>query len=329
MTRQSMVWGMIEMVSLLVCGCISQPGSTIYDSPTRLFTLTPALVRISPTNIAVPSQVLDTPPRLPTSTTVKTSPTFIAEQSPVLSSTEEKQMTKFTVVYDNNEYDPALLTNWGFSCWVDSGETTILFDTGGDRATLIGNMAKLNLDPKAIDAVVLSHFHGDHTGGLSGLLDTGAKPTVYVPVAFSASFKAEVRERTDLVEVKEPIRIASNVYTTGQVGSGIVEQALVVETVEGLVIVTGCAHPGIVNMVRRAKEVTAGKVVLVLGGFHLGGASQDQVKGIITEFRRLGVQRVAPCHCTGDRARGMFADAYGVDCILTGVGSVISVGSSE
>lgn len=238
-------------------------------------------------------------------------------------------MTKFTVVYDNNAYDPALSTAWGFSCWVETGETTVLFDTGGDWATLSGNMAKLNLDPQVIDAIVLSHIHGDHTGGLLSLLDTGVKPTVYVPAAFPASFKAEVRARTNLVEVRESIRIAPNLYTTGQVSSSIVEQALVVETVEGLVIVTGCAHPGIVNMVRRAKAVTAGKVVLVLGGFHLGGASQGQVKGIITEFHRLGVQRVAPCHCTGDRARQMFTDAYGIECTLAGVGSVISVGFSE
>ena len=191
-------------------------------------------------------------------------------------------MTRFTVVYDNNEYDPALRTAWGFSCWVESGETTVLFDTGGDGATLFGNMANLHLDPQAINAVVLSHIHGDHTGGLLSLLDTGVKPTVYVPTAFPAAFKADVRARTDLVEVREPLRIAPNIYTTGQVSNGIVEQALVVKTDVGLVVITGCAHPGIVTMVRRAKEVTPGKVLLVLGGFHLGGANHDQVKNIIT-----------------------------------------------
>jgi 7,8-dihydropterin-6-yl-methyl-4-(beta-D-ribofuranosyl)aminobenzene 5'-phosphate synthase len=268
-------------------------------------------------------------PALPTATTVRVSPIFTAEPSPVLSSTEEKQITTFTVVYDNNAYDPALRTAWGFSCWVESGEVTVLFDTGGDGATLTSNMANLNLDPQAVDAIVLSHIHGDHTGGLTNLLDTGVRPTVYVPTAFPSSFKANVRARTDLVEVREPVEIAPNIYTTGQVGSGIVEQALVVKTVEGLVIVTGCAHPGIVNMVRRAQEVTAGKVALVLGGFHLGGASQGQIKSIIADFRRLGVQQVAPCHCTGDRARQIFADAYGVNYILVGAGSVISVGSSE
>ena len=237
-------------------------------------------------------------------------------------------MAKFTVVYDNNKYDTTLRTGWGFSCWVESGETTVLFDTGGDGATLLGNIAKLNLDPQAIDAVMLSHVHGDHTGGLASLLNKAAGPTVYVPTAFPASFKRDVQVRVDLVEVREPLEIAPKLYTTGQVGSSIVEQALVVETDAGSVVVTGCAHPGIVAMVRHAKEAVAGEIALVLGGFHLGSASRRKIKNIITEFRRLDVQGVAPSHCTGDRARRIFANAYDDGCVLPGVGWAINVGSS-
>ena len=315
--KHAIVWMMIGTVSLLVAGCKSQPVMTAFDTPVSPSVTAPVMTAV---NIPVPSL---------TSTAVTASPTPTPEPSPTISPTPEKQMTRFTVVYDNNKHNPALNTAWGFSCWVETGETTVLFDTGGDWATLSSNMAKLHLDPQLIDAIVLSHIHGDHTGGLLGLLDTGVKPTVYVPAAFPASFKAEVRARTNLVEVIESIRIAPNLYTTGQVGTSIVEQALDVKTNEGLVIVTGCAHPGIVTMVRRAKEVTPGKVLLVLGGFHLGGANQDQVKNIITEFRGLSVQQVAPCHCTGDPARRLFANAYGVDCTLAGVGSVITLGSNE
>jgi 7,8-dihydropterin-6-yl-methyl-4-(beta-D-ribofuranosyl)aminobenzene 5'-phosphate synthase len=153
-------------------------------------------------------------------------------------------------------------------------------------------------------------------------LDTGVSPTVYVPAAFPASFKADVRARADLVEVTDPIEILPGIYTTGEVGSGIVEQALVVETGEGLVVVTGCAHPGVVQMVRRAKETVEGEVILVTGGFHLRAASSSRVEEIIADLRDLGVQRVAPCHCTGELARGMFADAFGVECTLAGVGQV-------
>jgi 7,8-dihydropterin-6-yl-methyl-4-(beta-D-ribofuranosyl)aminobenzene 5'-phosphate synthase len=235
----------------------------------------------------------------------------------------------FTIVYDNNVYDSALQTPWGFACLVQTEESTVLFDTGGDSSTLLSNMASLGLDAQAIDVVVLSHIHGDHTDGLEGLLDTGARPTVYVPGAFPDSFKDAVRTRTDLVEVTNPMEILPGVYTTGEVGSRIVEQALAVETGQGLVVVTGCAHPGIVEMVRRAQETTGGEVALVMGGFHLGEASRGRIERIIADFHRLGVQTVAPCHCTGDQAREMFTEAFGEDCALAGVGWAITVGAGE
>ena len=231
---------------------------------------------------------------------------------------------EFTIVYDNNVYDAALRTAWGFACWVETPEGTVLFDTGGDGPTLLGNLAQLGLDPQVIDAVVLSHAHGDHTGGLAGLLDTGVRPMVYVPAAFPASFKENVGARADLVEVTGPVEILPGVYTSGQVGSGIVEQALVVETGEGLVVVTGCAHPGVVEMVRRAREVAAGEIALVMGGFHLKDTGQAQIEAIIADLRALGVQRVAPCHCTGDPARRAFAEAFGTECFLAGAGWTIT-----
>ena len=97
------------------------------------------------------------------------------------------------------------------------------------------------------------------------------------------------------------------------------------KTGAGLVIVTGCAHPGIVEMVRRAKEVTAGEVALVMGGFHLGRASRGQIEDIIAEFRRLGVRQVAPCHCTGEKARAILEKHFGSNYLRIGAGAVISV----
>ena len=227
------------------------------------------------------------------------------------------------ITYDNRTLDPNLTSGWGFSCLVDGD---LLFDTGGDGRTLLSNMTKMGIDPAGIRTVVLSHAHGDHTGGLGALLGTGVRPTVYVPRSFPARFKADVRSLTTLVEVHGPVEIRPSIHTTGEVGRGLVEQALAVETGDGLVVVTGCAHPGVVKMVRRAKESAGGEVYLVMGGFHLGGTSQRQVKAVIADFRQLGVQRVAPCHCTGDRAIRAFAEEYGDDFIETGVGMVLDIG---
>ncbi len=263
-----------------------------------------------------------TPSPAPTATRTAT-PAPTATPEPTLTPTEEVQVATWTILYDNNAYDPALQTGWGFACLVETEAGTVLFDTGADAPTLLGNMAQLGIDPQAIDVIVLSHVHGDHTGGLAGLLDTGIRPTVYAPEAFPASFKESIRARTELVDVTGPQEIIPGLFTTGEMGTGIVEEALVVETGEGLVVVTGCAHPGVVNLVRRAKESVGGQVALVMGGFHLGSASRAQIESIIADFEQLGVRQVAPCHCTGDLARQMFAEAFGADFVPAGVGRVI------
>ncbi len=289
------------IIGFLAAGCMAQPTQPTQPTPTMI--------------------------ERPVTPTQATMPPFTPNSEPVPTplSTMEDHVIEFTIVYDNNVHDPALRTDWGFSCWIESGETTVLFDTGGDGATLLGNLTGLGLDPQTIDLVVLSHAHGDHTGGLAGLLETGIKPTVYVPAAFSDPFKADMRARTGLVEITDPTEIAPGVYTTGQMGDGIVEQALIVRASAGWVVVTGCAHPGIAAMVRRAKEVTGGEISLVMGGFHLGSASRLQINDLVAEFRQMGVQQVAPCHCTGDQARQMFAQAYGAECILPGAGLLIRV----
>jgi 7,8-dihydropterin-6-yl-methyl-4-(beta-D-ribofuranosyl)aminobenzene 5'-phosphate synthase len=233
-----------------------------------------------------------------------------------------KPMT-ITIVYDNNAYDPRLQTAWGFACLVERGDTKILFDTGGDGGVLLSNMDSLGFDPGDLDVVLISHIHGDHTGGLGSLLATRNRPWVYLPSSFPADYKAQIRAQTDLVEVDQAVEIIDGVYTTGQMGSGIIEQALVLKTTEGLVVVTGCAHPGIVEMVQRAKEVGGDELYLVLGGFHLGSVSKAQVEEIIADFQRLDVQTVAPCHCTGDQAIGLFRQAYGEDFIQTGAGKIL------
>ncbi|MDY6876754.1 MAG: MBL fold metallo-hydrolase [Chloroflexota bacterium] len=238
---------------------------------------------------------------------------------------------RFATVYDNRSLYPHLISKWGFACLVGDD---LLFDTGGDGRTLLSNMAQMGIDQAGIGTVVLSHAHGDHTGGLAGLLAAGVRPTVYVPRSFPARFKVRVRSLTTLVEVHGPVEIRPGIHTTGEVGRRIVEQALVVETEEGLVVVTGCAHPGGVEMVRCAQDVGArlprpARPYLVLGGFHLGGTSRRQVERFIADFHQLGVQKVAPCHCTGDRAMRIFAEKYGEDFIRAGVGCVITIGSRE
>jgi len=230
---------------------------------------------------------------------------------------------KTAVVYDNKSLYRELSSAWGFSCLVDDD---LLFDTGGDGPRLLSNMERMGLDVGGIRSVVLSHAHGDHTGGLGSILAVNKEITVYLPRSFSTRFKNQVRAHAQVVEVREPMEITEGIYTTGEMGKGLVEQSLALVTGQGLVVITGCAHPGIVSIVKRAKEIVDGKVYLVMGGFHLGGAGRRGIKSIIAEFRRLGVRKVAPCHCTGGRAMEMFVAGYGDDFIKAGVGMVLDIG---
>jgi 7,8-dihydropterin-6-yl-methyl-4-(beta-D-ribofuranosyl)aminobenzene 5'-phosphate synthase len=230
------------------------------------------------------------------------------------------------ITYDNNPYDDKLKTAWGFSCLLRLPEKTILFDTGGDSSILLHNMEQLQIDPKEIDMVVLSHIHSDHVGGLGAILNQNSNVTVYLPASFPQSLKEDVKLYGARVEeVHEPRELFDGVYTTGELNGGIREQSLIVKTDGGLVIITGCAHPGVVNVVQKAREIAGDKVYLLLGGFHLGGASVSEIAAIIDSFERLGVERVAPCHCSGDNARRLLRDHYGEGYIECGAGRRVTL----
>jgi 7,8-dihydropterin-6-yl-methyl-4-(beta-D-ribofuranosyl)aminobenzene 5'-phosphate synthase len=231
---------------------------------------------------------------------------------------------KLTILFDNTAVDPRLKSDWGFAALVEYGGHTLLFDTGADGSMLLDNMRQLDVDPQSIEAVIFSHEHGDHTEGLQALLDTGVRPTVYAPAAFSSAFKEQVRARTELVEVTDPLEILPGMHLTRPTGS-IIEQALAVETRDGTAIITGCAHPGVANMVRQAQEVVPGKISLLAGGFHLLEiADKDKLQSVIAELRQLGVERILPTHCTGDGAIDLFRTEFAENYLDGGVGRTVA-----
>jgi len=229
-----------------------------------------------------------------------------------------------TIVYDSNPFRKELTTDWGFACVIQGLAKTILFDTGTDGRILLANMKKLDIDPETIDIVVLSHVHADHTGGLAAFLAARRGIPVWMPSGFGSAFKERVRSLgAEAREAPGSQIICEGARTTGTLGRGAIEeQGLCVETAGGWVVVTGCAHPGIANMAERAKEATGGPVYMVLGGFHMGGQPERKITAVIDRIEALGASCVAPCHCTGDAARGLFKERYGEHCTLAGVGSV-------
>lgn len=228
-------------------------------------------------------------------------------------------------MYDNVARESALQTDWGFAALVAQQDHLLLFDTGGDGQILLENLASLKIDPHRIERVVLSHAHSDHTGGLNALLATDTQPTVSLLPSFPDSVKQSLRRTTQVVEVSRGQILGEGIFTTGEVKGTISEQALVIKAAPGLVILTGCAHPGVTTMVAAAQAVHDAPIHLLVGGFHLGAHSEVEIATVLAELRRLGVQQVAPCHCTGERATAAFAEEYGSNFISLGVGRLITV----
>jgi 7,8-dihydropterin-6-yl-methyl-4-(beta-D-ribofuranosyl)aminobenzene 5'-phosphate synthase len=238
---------------------------------------------------------------------------------------EDEQELTITILYDNNPYNLDLQTSWGFSALVEYRDHTVLFDTGGDGDILLSNMAEMDVDIEAIEAIVLSHQHGDHVGGLAALLEQDIQPPVYVLESFPSSIKRAIDDYTDVIESEPGQEITSGIYTTGMIDGSSDEQALVIESPRGLVVITGCAHPGIAQMVADVQALFDGPVYLVLGGFHLGSRSEAQITAILGQFRELEVANVAPSHCTGAQAIAMFEDEYEDNFMRVGAGKVITI----
>lgn len=229
-----------------------------------------------------------------------------------------------TIIYDNNPHDARLRTAWGFSCLVKYNQKNILFDTGGKGSILLHNMENLQIDPKEVDIVVLSHLHSDHTGGIVNFLKENSSVIVYLPKSFPQKFKDIVeRYGAKIEEVHSPREIIPGIYTTGELGEGIKEQSLLLKTSQGFVVITGCAHPGITRIIKTSKEIVSDKLYLVLGGFHLGEKSPSVIKALIQTFKTLEVEKVAPCHCTGVEAKDLLHKSFGRNYIDVGVGKKI------
>jgi 7,8-dihydropterin-6-yl-methyl-4-(beta-D-ribofuranosyl)aminobenzene 5'-phosphate synthase len=247
---------------------------------------------------------------------------------------------RITIVYDNTVFGGKVEPDWGFAAVVQTPETTILFDTGTKGTLLMDNLRALGFDPLSIDSVVLSHYHNDHTGGLQSILDVGGRPRVFMPSSFPGRLKTAAADKSDLVPVEKTLEVAPGIFSvifsrpSGLFRRRMDEQALVATTPEGPVLITGCAHPGIISMVESvstapqyhadSEDPDSGRsIALVIGGFHLFKLSRRRVDQIIAEFQSMGVRQVMPAHCTGAGPISWFAEVYGENFISGGVGQTV------
>ncbi|MGC9148167.1 MAG: MBL fold metallo-hydrolase [Sulfolobales archaeon] len=209
---------------------------------------------------------------------------------------------KLIVVVDNSRYIHDLREAWGLSIYVEAYGKRILFDTGPDPSVLQENSEKLNIDLGSIDAVVISHEHRDHSGGLSYVASLKKGIKVYIPK--NSSIKRYIEDLgLQPVEVEETNKLFDNIYVTKPLHGPPQEQALAVVTSRGLVALVGCSHPGVNNLVKQAVKDLGRRPYIVIGGFHLAKAPLEKISGIIEELVSLGTSKIYPIHCSGDEVK--------------------------
>lgn len=211
---------------------------------------------------------------------------------------------RLTFVYDSYTSRPGTAVDRGFSCLVETGGSAVLLDAGASARVMRYNRDRLGIDPRKIEAVVISHPHADHTGGLDAVLEANPDVDCYLTPSFAMGVAAARVRR-----VCGPVQIAPGVISTGELDG--IEQSLVLNTRQGMLVLTGCSHPGVARTMRAAAE--HGHIWGIAGGLH--------------GFRDLelldSLSLVCACHCTVYREEMRLR--FGSRFLAGGVGEVVEL----
>jgi 7,8-dihydropterin-6-yl-methyl-4-(beta-D-ribofuranosyl)aminobenzene 5'-phosphate synthase len=211
-----------------------------------------------------------------------------------------------------------LMAEGGLSLYVKVNGSVILFDSGDTSSPLLERLEELGLDPALIDAVVFSHSQSDRAEGeLSDLPSAASSETkIYVPPP-AGEATSQRNPGATVIAVAKPTRVGPDAWLVGPIqldteGETTEELALVLDRPEGLVVIVGCSHPGIAEVVQQVKEVFGyQRIKLVAGGFHLQSTSKKEIREISLGLQQKGVQELALSACTGEPALKIFRREWG------------------
>ncbi|MFW6295516.1 MAG: MBL fold metallo-hydrolase [Halanaerobium sp.] len=262
---------------------------------------------------------------------------------------------KITVLAENTVEKRELLAEHGLSFYFKVNGKEYLFDTGQGKV-LSSNAKKLGIDLEKIDTVFLSHGHDDHTGGLKKLLSVNPEVRIFAhSEVFLPKYKKAAGELkfigTELKksEIKNfqaaetATAAAAGIYSTGEIPASresyinsryVVKKgakeitdpfnddiSLYLESESGVVILLGCSHKGVKNIIEEIKaEIGDKKIAAVMGGMHLKRSGEAEIKELIDYFSELDFELLAPMHCTGREAAVKFKEAFADRVKLASVG---------
>ncbi len=271
---------------------------------------------------------------------------------------------RLTVLVDAFGSQPKLHQDWGYAALVEYGGKRIVFDTGNDSAGFAENVRELGVDLTRLDAVVISHRHGDHTAGLRYLISVNPNVKIYVPddeafggptpaVFFrqpepslpekmryfngvvpdvvphgSAWTGANFIRVTDTVEIAPGFRLVRNL-SPRQPFTETPELSLVIDTPGGQIVLVGCSHPGI-ERILASVAADDPDISMVVGGLHLVTTPAPEIERLGAALRdQWKIDRIAPGHCSGEITFAAFSRIFGRNYLYAGVGSVIDLSGSS
>ena len=266
-----------------------------------------------------------------------------------------------TILYDAFGNSEILKKDWGFSALLEYGGKKILFDTGNNSKILAANAKELHVDLKDLDFVVISHRHGDHTSGLSHLLQVNPQVRIYAPAEPFGVFGSTIPKgfyrsvdtlpkdmryfdggepeaiptgtpwpEGNFVFVDAKVEVAPGIFIIPTVSNvtgtlELRELSLALNTPRGLFMVVGCSHPGVEEILRAASAVSS-HVHMLLGGLHLVKTPDAEIERLAYALRdKWKIDRIAPGHCTGEPGFAKLKQIFGDSYLYAGLGARVDI----